>query len=162
MDNDLSASSPRLSIHGSTQATATLSTGLVTLSVKLPAIKFESSAGNVKNWSRFWEQFRSFIDEDVSLSNINKHVFLQGYLEVEPKMLVSGIAMTANKYEVTKKILLAKYGDTNHIIQAHLDILESLHTSGKICHARQVEHTFIECHRRFELWGKMRRVTVVC
>jgi hypothetical protein len=68
-----------------------------------------------------WEQFRSPIDEDASLSNINKHVFLRGYLEGEPKMLVDGIAVTANTNEETKNILLARYGDIKHIIQAHLD-----------------------------------------
>jgi len=77
MDNDLSATTAPLNIHGSI--------GPVTQSVKLPAIKLESFAGNVETWSRFWEQFRSSIDEDASLSTINKHVFLLGYLEGEPK-----------------------------------------------------------------------------
>jgi hypothetical protein len=57
---------------------------------------------------------------------MNMRVYLHGYLEGEPKMLVDGIAVTANTYEETKKILLARYGDTNRIIQAHLDFLESL------------------------------------
>jgi len=61
-----------------------------------------------------------------NLSTINKYVFLRGYLEGEPKMLVDGSAVTANTYEETKKILLARYGDTNCIIQSHLDFLESL------------------------------------
>ena len=63
--------------------------------------------GDVETWSRFWEQFRPSIDEDASLSTINKHIFLRGYLEGEPKILVEGIAVTANTYEQTKKILLA-------------------------------------------------------
>jgi len=117
MYNGLSASPARLSIHGSTQLTATIPTGSVTLSVKLPAIKLEPFAGNVETWSQFWEQFRSSID-DASLSAINKHVFLRTYFEGEPKMLVDGIALTANTYEETKKILLARYGDMNCIIQA--------------------------------------------
>ena len=80
----------------------------------------------METWSRFWEQFRSIIDEDASLSTINKHVFLRGYLEGEPKLLVEGNAVTANTYEQTKRILFAKYGDSNRIIQAHLDFLENL------------------------------------
>ena len=47
MANDLSASTARLNIHGSTQPTATVPIGLVTQSVKLPAIKLEPFAGNV-------------------------------------------------------------------------------------------------------------------
>jgi hypothetical protein len=80
----------------------------------------EPFKGDVETWSRFWEQFRSSIDEYASLEMINKHVFLRGYLEGKPKMLVDGIAVTANTYEETNKILLARYGDTNRIIRAHL------------------------------------------
>jgi len=99
MANDLSASTARLSRHGSTQTTATVPIGPVTQSVKLPAIILEPFTGYFGTCSRFWEQFRSSIDEEDSLSTINKHVFLQGYLEGEPKMLVDGRAVTANTYE---------------------------------------------------------------
>ena len=57
MDNDLSASTAQLIIHRSNQPTATVSMGLVTHSVKLPAIKLEPFGGNVEIWSGFWEQF---------------------------------------------------------------------------------------------------------
>ena len=57
MDNDLSASTARLSIHRSTQPTATIPVGPVSHSVKLPAIRLEPFAGNVETWSRFWEWF---------------------------------------------------------------------------------------------------------
>jgi hypothetical protein len=52
----------------------------VTHSVKLPPIKLEPSAGDVETWARFWEQFESSIDKDPTLSVVNKHVFLRGYL----------------------------------------------------------------------------------
>jgi hypothetical protein len=126
MDSSLSYSTARLSIQGSTQPPATVPTGSITHSVKLPAIKLESFAVIVVNWSRFWEQFQYSIDDDTSLSTINKHVFLRWYLEEEHKMLVDGIAVTANTYEETKKILLSRYGDINRIIQAHLNFLEGL------------------------------------
>jgi hypothetical protein len=118
--------------------------------VKLPAIKLEPFRGDVENWSRFWEQFRSSIDQNASLSTINKHVFLRGYLEGEPKMLVDGIAVTAGTYEETKKILLARYGDTNHIIQAHLDFLEALPPVTSAT-PDDLSTTFIECHRRIHV-----------
>jgi hypothetical protein len=126
IDDRLSVSASRLSINGPIQQSAPALTGPVSRAVKLPVIKMEHFKGDVETWSRFWEQFRSSIDEDASLSTINKHVFLRGYLEGEPKMLVDGITVRANTYEETKKILLARYGDTNCMIQAHVDFLESL------------------------------------
>ena len=64
-------------------------------------------------------------------------------------MLVDGIAVTANTYEETKKILLARYGDTSRIIQAHLDFLEGLPPSTSAT-PEELNTTFIECHRRIQ------------
>jgi len=74
----------------------------------------------VETWTRFWEQFESSIDKDPTLSTVNKHVFLRGYLEGEPKMLVDVIPVTASDYEDTKKILQDRYGDKNRITEDHL------------------------------------------
>jgi hypothetical protein len=117
--------------------------------VKLPAIKMELFKGDVETWSQFREQFRLSIDEDASLSTINKHDFLLGYLEGKPKMLVGAIALAANGYEDTKN-LLARYGDTNRIIQTHLDFLESL---PRVTSAPPDDlfTTFIECHHRIQM-----------
>ena len=78
---------------------------------KLPTIKLEPFSGDIESWPRFWGQFQSFVDTNPSVSRINKHVFLTGYLEREPKHLVDGIAVTAETYEDTKRILHANYGD---------------------------------------------------
>jgi hypothetical protein len=64
-------------------------------------------------------------------------------------MLVDGIAVTANTYEETKKILLTRYGDTNRIIQAHLALLESL-SPATFATPDELNTTFIECHRRIQ------------
>jgi hypothetical protein len=72
----LSSSAVRLSLDGPTQQTAPAPAGTIAHSVKLPAIKLDTFKGVVETWARFWEQFRSSIDEDTSISTINKHVFL--------------------------------------------------------------------------------------
>jgi hypothetical protein len=81
IDDILSVSTTRLSVNGPIQQSALALTGPVSSAVKLPAIKMEPFKGDVETWSRSWEQFRSSIDEDASLSTINKHVFMRGYLE---------------------------------------------------------------------------------
>jgi len=62
---------------------------------------------------------------------------------------MDGIAVTSNMYEKTKKILLARYGDTNRIIQAHLDFLET-QPSATSATPDETKSTFIECHRRIQ------------
>ena len=71
IDDSMDVSTTPLSIDGLTQRSVPASTGSVPRSVKLPAIKLEPFTGNIETWSRFWEQFRSSIDEDASLPTIN-------------------------------------------------------------------------------------------
>jgi hypothetical protein len=114
--------------------------------VKLPPIKLEPFAGDVEAWSRFWQQFESSKDKDPILPAIRKQVLFRGYLEGEPKMLVDGIAVTANTYEETKKILHARYGEKNCIIQGHLDYLEEIQFPS----AEELNTTYIKCNRRIQ------------
>jgi hypothetical protein len=103
-------------------ATTTLpSHTTIATTIKLPTTKFEHFSGDIESWPCFWEQFQLSVDTNPSVSQINKRVFLRGYLEGEPKHLVDGIAVTAETYEETKRILHTKYGDKNRIVQAHLD-----------------------------------------
>ena len=117
--------------------------------VKLPTIKLEPFSGDIESWPRFWEQFQSSVDTNPSVSQTNKHVFLRGYLEGEPKHLVDGISVTADNYEETKRILHAKYGDKNRIIQTHLDYLEDLQPL-RSADPDLLNSTYAECTRRLQ------------
>jgi hypothetical protein len=115
-------------------------------SVKLPPIKLEPFSGDVESWSHFWEQFESSTDNHPHLSALNKPVVLRGSLEGQPKLLVEGIPVSASTYEDTKRILHARYGDQNRIIQAHLDYLEDITPITTATH-EALTTTFIECNR---------------
>jgi hypothetical protein len=110
------------SAHGVTPSVPAVSASRY---IKLPTMKLQPFAGNIEEWSRFWKQFQSSVDLNPSVSQIDKHMFLRGYVEGEPKRLVDGIPLTADNYEQTKNILRSKYGDKNRIIEAHLDYLEN-------------------------------------
>ncbi|XP_023229039.1 uncharacterized protein LOC111629379 [Centruroides sculpturatus] len=114
---------------------------------RLPALVLESFEGEIAKWQRFWEQFTAAIDEDPNIPDIEKHVFLRGYLRGEAKRLVDGIAITAGTYAVTKARLLKKYGDKNRIIQAHIDYLDGLQP---LIHptAAKLNDLFVECNNR--------------
>ena len=64
-------------------------------------------------------------------------------------MLVGEIAVTANTYEETKRILPQRYLDLNRIIQAHLEFLDSL-PPAKSATTDALNTTFIECHPRVQ------------
>jgi hypothetical protein len=121
----LAASTTNVTITDSCEAPATVAPIASSAAISLPPIKVEPFSGDIETWARFWEQFKQSID-DLSLTKINKHIFLRDYLEGGPKHLVEGIAVIAETYEETKTILEARYGDENRIIQAHLDYLEDV------------------------------------
>ena len=63
--------------------------------------------------------------------------------------MVEGIAVVAEMYEETKKILEARYGDKNRIIQAHLDYLEDM-TPIKYATPEALNSTYMDCNRRIQ------------
>ena len=71
-------------------------------------------------------QSESSVNKNQSVSNTIKHIFLREYPYGEPKRLLDGVSATEETYEQKKKILQARTGDKNQIIQAHLDYSEDI------------------------------------
>jgi hypothetical protein len=117
--------------------------------ITLPTIKLEPFTGDNESWQRFWEKFQSSVDTNPSVSQINKYVYLRGYLNREPKHLVDGIAVTAETYEETKRILHAKYGDKNRKMQVHLDYLEDIKPM-RSATPELLNTAYVECNRRLQ------------
>ena len=149
MERHLAASTANVTITDTCRAATAVAPVAPSATIRLPPIKLEPFSGDIETWARFWEQFKQPIDNDPSLTTINKHIFLRGYLEDEPKQLVEGIAVVAETYEETKKILEASYGDKNRIIQAHLDYLEDV---APINYAtlEALNWTYIDCNLRIQ------------
>ncbi|GFS96917.1 amine oxidase [Nephila pilipes] len=119
------------------------------MSVKFPTIKINTFFGGIEEFPSFWERFNSCIDSNASLSLVDKHVFLRGYLDGEAKRLVDGISVICDTYETTKKLLEDKYGNKDRIIQSHLDYLENLKPVQDPS-PMEVNDLYIECNRRLQ------------
>jgi hypothetical protein len=126
MESHFSTSSANVAVTNAGETAATVTPIAPSAVIRLPPIKLEPFSGYIETWARIWKQFKQSVDDDLSLTAINKHIFLQGYLEEEPEHLVEGIAVVAETHEETKKMLEARYGDKNRIIQAHMDYLEDV------------------------------------
>ncbi len=116
---------------------------------RLPTLIIEPFSGDISLWLRFWELFSASINSNPSISTIDKHVFLRSYLRDKPQRLTSGIAITADSYEDTKKSLHQRYGDENQIIQAHVDYLENLFPAQDPT-PQALSNLFIECNSRIQ------------
>ncbi|GFU11749.1 integrase catalytic domain-containing protein [Nephila pilipes] len=121
----------------------------INTSVKLPTIKINTFFGGIEEFPSFWQRFNSCIDSNASLSLVDKHVFLRGYLDGEAKRLVDGISVIGDTYETTKKLLEDKYGTKDRIIQSHLDYLENLKPVQDPS-PMELNYLYIDCNRRLQ------------
>lgn len=124
MERHLATSATNVTITDAREAAATIAPIAPSSTTRLPPIKLKPFSGDTETWAPFWAKFQQSINNDPSLTTINKHIFLRGYLMGERKHLVEGIAVVTETFEETKKILEAHYSDKNRIIQAHLDCPE--------------------------------------
>jgi antitoxin (DNA-binding transcriptional repressor) of toxin-antitoxin stability system len=85
MGYQLATLTENVTITDAGRAAATVAPIAPSATIRLPPMKLESFSGDIETWARFWEQFKQSIDNDPSLTTINKHIFLRGYLEEEPK-----------------------------------------------------------------------------
>jgi hypothetical protein len=68
--------------------------------------------------------------------------------------------VTEETYEQTKKVLQARYGDKNRIIQTHLDYLEDLQPALSDS-PEKLNSTYVECHRRIQALKALRENIVI-
>ena len=149
IERHLATPAANVTITDTCATAATVALIAPSATITLPPMKLEPFSGDLQTWARFWEQFKQSID-DTSLTTINKYIFLRSYLEEEQKLSVEGIAAVAETYEETKKILEARYGDKNRIIQAHLDYLEDVNPI-KYATSEALNLTYIDCNRRIQV-----------
>ncbi|GFQ66050.1 DUF1758 domain-containing protein [Trichonephila clavata] len=53
------------------------------ITVKLPTVNINTFYGEIEEFHSFWERFENCIDKNESLSQIDKHMFLRGYLDMQ-------------------------------------------------------------------------------
>ena len=93
--------------------------------VKLPKLVISKFNGTYLDWLRFWEQFRSQIDESA-IADGAKLTYLQELLEEKPKQEILGLPFSSEGYQQAKEILERKYGIDSEIINAHVTQIFSL------------------------------------
>ena len=98
-------------------------------SVKLPRLHLRSFAGNLTQWTSFWESFQSAVHDNDELTDTEKFNYLNSLMERSAKEAISGFLLTAGNYYEAIKTLQKRFGSRQHIVDKHLDILFSVDTS---------------------------------
>ncbi|KAK2546895.1 hypothetical protein P5673_033374 [Acropora cervicornis] len=88
---------------------------------KLPKITLKKFYGDPISFTPFWDSFKSAVDDNPSLSDIDKFNYLRSLLEGSAAGAIRGLPLTAENYVAAKDILKKRFGQPQIIINAHME-----------------------------------------
>ena len=88
--------------------------------LKLHIAKF---AGDVTKFRTFWDSFDSAVNQNPSLSAIDKFNYLQGLLDGPATAAIQGLTPSEANYTTALDLLKEHFGKTQQVISAHMDQL---------------------------------------
>ena len=135
-------------INVATPTTVTVSTGTMTPvmatgvipGVKLPKLTIQKFNGDLTRWAPFWDAFESAIHNNPSLSDVDRFNYLKSYLESTAADSIAGLTLTSANYAEAISTLKKRFGNTQLIVNKHMDGLLSLPTVNS--------HHDVKCLRR--------------
>ncbi|KAJ8967363.1 hypothetical protein NQ317_014815 [Molorchus minor] len=88
--------------------------------IKLPTIKLPVFEGAYHDWLEFRDIFKALVDENGSLSTIQKFYYLRTSLGKEPSQVIKSLDVSAKNYEHAWKLLRERYENKSLMIHNHI------------------------------------------
>jgi hypothetical protein len=95
----------------------------VSSTIKLPKLDLKKFAGDFCSWRPFWECFEAAVDNNSSLTSVEKMNYLVSYLEGNALKSVQGLSLSAANYKIAIDTLTSRFGNNQAVINAHVDNL---------------------------------------
>lgn len=117
--------------------------------VKLPKISLVSYSGAPNKWTQFYDTFSSLVDNNKSLSNVQKFHYLQDTLKDSAAEVIEGLELTDANYDVAWSLLKERFQNKKLIINSHMQQLFNLSSISKASASalRQLECNFLKNYR---------------
>jgi hypothetical protein len=94
--------------------------------VKLPKLSIKKFGGDLTKWVTFWDSFDSSIHQNPGLSNVDKFNYLNSFLESTAAESIAGLTLTSANYDEAVATLKRRFGNTQMIVNKHMDALLTL------------------------------------
>ena len=92
--------------------------------VKLPKLDVPRFDGQLINWSSFWKQFQISVDEQSSLSESEKLVYLKQALKGgNARSVIEGLSRSGDQYKQAVESLIQRYDRPRIIHQNHVQLI---------------------------------------
>ena len=82
--------------------------------------------GKISDWQEFWDGFKSAIDDDDEMANVDKFKYLRSFLEEPAKSVVAGLSLTDANYTSAIELLHKRFAKPSVIKRAHINELINL------------------------------------
>ena len=89
--------------------------------VKLPRLKLKAFAGDVTQWTPFWESFEAAVHTNSHLTPVEKFNYLNSVVEGTAHETIARLSLTAGNYEKAVTTLKKRFGSKQKIINKHMD-----------------------------------------
>jgi len=83
-------------------------------------------SGNTLDWLTFWDSFRAAIHLNPNLSSVQKFNYLKAQLQGDAAKAIKGLPLSDHNYLHAVTILQDCFGQTGHLIDAHMQALLEL------------------------------------
>ncbi|XP_039311989.1 uncharacterized protein LOC120359242 [Solenopsis invicta] len=90
--------------------------------VKLPIIRLPTFSGNIEDWKRYSDTFKTLI-HDSELSSVQKHQYLVGSLSGPAARIIESIEILEQNYAIAWELLKGRYEDERAIKKRHIQCL---------------------------------------
>lgn len=110
----------------SKESHANLATGL-----KLPAISIPEFSGNYLEYKQFIELFLALVDSDTNIPDIQKLMYLRGFLKGEAHDLIKNLPVQGASYAEALLLLKDRYDNSHQIVFEHISRILDMPSLGK-------------------------------
>ncbi|XP_050063234.1 uncharacterized protein LOC126552559 [Aphis gossypii] len=99
-------------------------------SVKLSSLSVPVFTGNYQEWASFYDIFSALIDNNASLTAIEKFFYLRESLSGEALSSIKCLETTGNNYIIAWQSLITRYNNKRVLVQTHVKAIYDLETVG--------------------------------
>ena len=100
--------------------------GPLAASAKLPKLVIPKFSGDKLKWREFWDSFHASVHSNTSLAEVDKLNYLRSNLEGSALLVISGLELSKQNYDVAITLLQNRYGTVRPIIEQHYASLQTM------------------------------------
>ena len=109
---------------------STSSSSTKALQVKLPKLELAVFAGDVTEWSAWWDSYEATV-HNSDLPEVSKFSYLRSLLTEDVRKVIKGLSLTSAHYKVACELLQQRYGRKEPIVFSHIQSLMTLEAKGQ-------------------------------